>query len=125
MSQRMYGDRGVPEKTAVIGMRERGGRTKAVMVESTGGLSLDKTVRENVELGSTIHTDENPGYKRLGKDYKHETVNHSLQKYVQNGVTTNSVESVFAVMRRGLHGVYHHASKKHPPIRQRICLEIE
>lgn len=70
-------------------------------------------MRENVELGFTIHTDENAGYHRLGKDYKHETVNHSLRKYVQNGVTTNSVESVFAVMRRGLHGVYHHASKKH------------
>jgi transposase-like protein len=113
MSQRMYGDRGIPEKTAVVGMRERGGRTKAVMVESTGALSLEKTVRENVELGSTVHTDENPSYSRIGKTYKHETVNHSLQRYSRNGVTTNSVKSVFAVMRRGLHGVYHHASKKH------------
>jgi transposase-like protein len=113
MSKRMYGDRGIPEKTAVVGMRERGGRTKAVMVESTGALSLEKTIRENVEIGSTVHTDENASYRRIGKAYKHETVNHSLQKYVHNGVTTNSVESVFAVMRRGLHGVYHHASKKH------------
>src|SRR5438876_8807863 len=34
MSKRMYGDRGIPERTAVVGMRERGGRTKAVMVEN-------------------------------------------------------------------------------------------
>src|SRR5271154_179277 len=31
----------------------------------------------------------------------------------RGGVTTNSIESVWAVMRRGIHGVYHHASKKH------------
>lgn len=113
MSKRLYGDHGIPAKTAVVGMRERGGRTKAVPVESVGGIMLDKTVRENVELGATLHTDENAGYKRLGVDYIHQTVNHGQQKYVENGVTTNSVESVFAVMRRGLHGVYHHASKKH------------
>ncbi len=40
-------------------------------------------------------------------------MNHRAKEYVRNGVTTNSVESVFAVMRRGMHGVYHHASKKH------------
>ena len=55
-----------------------------------------------------------PVLKQLvGKTYTHWTINHSLSKYVQNGVTTNSVESVFALMRRGLHGIYHHASKKH------------
>jgi len=113
MSKRMYGDQGVPNKTAIVGMRERGGRTKAVIVDGVGSISLENTVRQNVELGSTIHTDEYVGYQRLGKTYKHETVNHSQQKYSQNGVTTNSIESVFAVMRRGLHGVYHHASKKH------------
>lgn len=113
MSKRLYGDRGLPAKTPVVGMRERGGRTKAVPVETVSALSLDRAVRENIELGATIHTDENPGYIRLGKDYKHETVSHALHQYARKGVTTNSVESVFAVMRRGLHGVYHHASKKH------------
>lgn len=52
-------------------------------------------------------------YQRLEKDYKHESVNHSKGEYSRNGVTTNGTESVFAVLRRGLHGVYHHASKKH------------
>ena len=28
-------------------------------------------------------------------------------------MTTNSIESVWAVLKRGLHGVYHHASDKH------------
>ena len=47
--------------------------------------------------------------------FNHETVNHSEGEYVRDGVTTNGVESVFAVMKRGLIGVYHHASKKHLP----------
>ncbi len=113
MSQRMYGDHGIPSKTAVIGMRERGGRARALPVENVGSISLQNAVRQNVELGSTIHTDEYRSYQGLGKTYKHETVNHGEQKYVRNGVTTNGIESVFAVMRRGMHGVYHHASKKH------------
>src|ERR1700681_142040 len=45
MSQRMYGDKGIPTKMAVVGMRERGGRVKAVPVEGLGTRSLEKTVR--------------------------------------------------------------------------------
>jgi hypothetical protein len=43
----------------------------------------------------------------------HETVNHGAGEYSRKGVTTNSMESVWAVMKRGIHGVYHHASAKH------------
>lgn len=101
-------------KTPVIGMRERGGRTRALpLFDGTGAVSIERTVRQNVELGSTLHTDELPAYKRLDGDYKHKTINHSQGEYSRNGVTTNGMESVFAVLRRGLHGVYHHASKKH------------
>jgi transposase-like protein len=78
-----------------------------------GGISLEKAIRDNVEVGSTIHTDEFQGYKRIGKSYRHEKINHSKDEYSRNGVTTNGIESVFAVLKRGLHGVYHHASKKH------------
>jgi transposase-like protein len=113
MKDRMYGDKGVPTKTAVIGLRERGGRTKAVLPQAVGGISLEKAIRDNVEVGSTIHTDEFQGYKRIGKSYRHEKINHSKDEYSRNGVTTNGIESVFAVLKRGLHGVYHHASKKH------------
>jgi hypothetical protein len=59
-----------------------------------------------------IHTDEFSGYQRVGKSYPHEKVNHSKDEYSRNGVTTNGIESVFAVLKRGLHGVYHHASPK-------------
>lgn len=114
MKQRLlFTGAGPTNKTPIIGMRERGGKTRAFPVQSTGARGLQTAVRQNIEAGSTLHTDELPAYKGLGKDYKHESVNHSKDEYSRNGVTTNGIESVFAVMRRGLHGVYHHASKKH------------
>ncbi len=113
MSKRMYGNKGVPSKTAVVGMRERGGRTKAVVPEVVSSATLERAIRDNVHPTAILHTDEFPAYQRVGRFHRHETVNHGKQEYSRNGVTTNSVESVFALLRRGLHGIYHHASKKH------------
>jgi transposase-like protein len=114
MKQRLlFKESGSINKTPIVGMRERGGRTRAFPVQSTGARGLQTAIRQNIEAGSTIHTDELTAYKGLAKDYTHESVNHSKDEYSRNGVTTNGIESVFAVMRRGLHGVYHHASKKH------------
>jgi transposase-like protein len=105
--------RGTVGKTAVLGIRERGGRTKAHPVADTGAAVLQKAIKANIELGSTIHTDEHGGYVGLGNDYTHETIVHSDGEYVRDGVTTNSIESVWAVMKRGIYGVYHSASPKH------------
>jgi transposase-like protein len=109
----IHGGRGTAGKTAVIGMRERGGKTKAMPVVDTSRHTLSHAIHNNIEIGSTIHTDEHQAYSRLGKDYDHQTINHGAGEYVRDGVTTNSIESVWAVMKRGLHGVYHHASAKH------------
>ncbi|HEU4804195.1 MAG TPA: transposase [Nitrobacter sp.] len=45
--------------------------------------------------------------------YRHETVNHGAGEYRRGDCSTNGIESVFAVMKRGIHGVYHHVSPKH------------
>lgn len=71
-------------------------------------------IHENVETGSTLHTDEHKGYHALGGLlYQHQRINHGAGEYSRDGVSTNSIESVWAVLKRGLHGVYHHASDKH------------
>lgn len=105
--------RGTIGKTAVIGMRERGGRTKARTITVPDTKNLQAAIHENVEAGSTLHTDEHSGYSGLGLSYGHETINHGAGEYSRNGISTNGIESVWAVMKRGLHGVYHHASPKH------------
>lgn len=112
--KKLNAGRGAVGKTAVLGMRERGGRTKAKPVPRVDAATLHPAIHKSVKVGSTIHTDEHGGYRGLdGMFYNHQRVDHSAREYVRDGVTTNGIESVWAVMKRGLHGVYHHASEKH------------
>ena len=111
--KKLNAGRGTVGKIAVLGMRERGGRTKARPVGGTDKMNLQSEIRATVEPGSMLHTDEHGAYRGLNADYGHETVDHSAKEYVRDNVTTNSIESVWAVLKRGLHGVYHHASEKH------------
>jgi transposase-like protein len=111
--KKLNAGRGMVGKSIVLGIRERGGRTKAMPVQDTSRYVLSRAIHNEVEIGSTIHTDEHGAYVGLGTDYIHETVNHRNGEYVRDGVTTNSVESVWALLKRGLYGTYHHASAKH------------
>jgi transposase-like protein len=112
--KRIPGAKGVMGKIAVLGLRERGGRTLAMTVPDRSVNTIQSVIHATVEVGSTVHTDEHAAYSDLdGLFYRHRTVNHALGQYVSEGSTTNGVESVWAVLKRGLHGVYHHASRKH------------
>lgn len=112
--KKLRAGRGTVGKTPIVGMRDRSGRTKAKPIAIADKHNLHAAIIENVETGSTIHTDEHAGYQGLGgMFYDHKTINHSAGEFVRDGVSTNSIESVRAVLKRGLHGVYHHASDKH------------
>jgi transposase-like protein len=106
--------RGSVGKTAVVGMRERGGRTIAMPMAATDAASLQSAIHTNVAVGSTLFTDEHAGYVGLdGMFFRHETVNHTAGEYRQGLASTNGIESVWAVLKRGIYGVYHKVSKKH------------
>jgi len=114
--KKLKAGRGPVGKTAVLGMKERGkgGRTKAMKIDATDAGTITDIIVQNVAVGSTLHTDEHLSYAGIGGlFFNHDTINHSAGEYVRDGVTTNSIESVFAVLKRGLIGVYHHASPKH------------
>ena len=112
--KKLSAGRGTVGKSAVVGMRERGGRTIAKPIATTDKKTLHAAIHANIEVGSMLHTDEHAGYQGLdGIFFGHEAINHSAGEYVRDGVSTNSIESVWAVLKRGLHGVYHHASEKH------------
>jgi transposase-like protein len=101
-------------KAIVLGMRERGGRTKALPIKKADGKTLEFAIIDRVEPGSTIHTDEWRGYAGLKwLDFTHETISHAAGEYVRDGVTTNSIEAVWAVLKRGIYGTFHHVSEKH------------
>jgi transposase-like protein len=67
-----------------------------------------------IGLGSTIHTDEAAAYANLGGlFFGHHAVNHGAGEYARGNVSVNGIESVWAVLKRGIIGVYHHVSRKH------------
>lgn len=113
-SKKLNAGRGTVGKSAILGMRERGGRTMAKHVQSVDTISLHTEVHKHIEVGSTLNTDEHAGYQGLGGlFFDHKTINHAAKEYVRDDISTNGIESVWAVMKRGLHGIYHHASAKH------------
>jgi transposase-like protein len=113
-SKKLKAGRGTVGKTAVLGMRERGGRVIGMTIKTTDKKTIQAAIQQNIETGATLHTDEAAAYDGIkAAGFTHDTVNHSAGEYVRDDVTTNGMESVFAVLKRGLIGVYHHASSKH------------
>lgn len=111
--KKLKAGRGAVGKTAVVGMRERGGRTRAKVVEITDQNTVHRIIHESIEVRSTLHTDEFAAYRGLGLFFDHDTINHGAGEFVRDDVTTNGVESVFAVLKRGILGVFHQVSPKH------------
>jgi transposase-like protein len=104
------------EKTAVVGLVERGGRVRPRIVADVTAASLKGVIRENVDPSARIYTDDWSGYRAwVGKEFAggHETVRHSTHEYARGDVHTNSIEGFFGMLRRGLDGIYHSVSRKH------------
>ena len=111
-SKKLKAGRGAVGKTAVLGMRERGGKVKAKPVSDTTKPTLQGAIHESVEEGATVYTDDHRAYLGL-QGYDHESVNHSAKEFVNGMAHTNGIESVWAVLKRGYNGTYHNWSKKH------------
>jgi transposase-like protein len=107
--------RGAEKKTPVVALVERNGRVHSKPVERVNAKTLKGAIRENVHKDSCIMTDEWPAYKGIGNEFKggHKVVNHGKKEYVRGDANTNTVESYFALLKRGVHGIFHHVSKNH------------
>ena len=103
------------KKTPVVALIERDGRVKTKVVADVNADNLKAAIRENVNPKATIHTDELPSYNGIGNEFEggHQTVNHSQGEYARGDINTNSAESFFALLKRGVHGTFHHISKTH------------
>lgn len=105
--------RGAVAKFPVFGMKSRDGEVRAQVVESTEMSVLHPIIKATVAPKSTLYTDEWKSYNLLGKIYKRGIVRHSVKEYVVGDCHTNGIESFWALLKRGYHGVYHWMSKKH------------
>ncbi len=105
--------RGTVGKTAVVGIKDR--ETKHVaakVVRNTDGETLQGFVREHVEAGATVYSDDTGAYSGL-TEYERGTVRHSVGEYVDGHIHTNSIESLWSMLKRAHKGVYHKLSPKH------------
>ena len=108
-------------KAPVVGMVERGGKLHAVTTKDTGSRTLMTLARQHIDINATVYTDEHMPYRTLPKlGFKHKSVNHGVKEFVNGMASTNTAESFWSHLKRGINGVYHHVSAKHL---QRYCDE--
>ena len=107
------------EKTPVVALVETDGKVRTKVVTNVDANSLHAALQETVHKDATVITDEARAYIPCVSGYfagGHQTVNHSKGQYVnEEGYTTNSAESYFSLLKRGIYGTFHHVSKKHLP----------
>lgn len=101
--------RSTKTKIPVIGMVERDGDVIAKHVERVNKKTILELVENNVENGTFLIADEYRVYDNIADA----RVNHSRRRYVIGDIHTNTIESFWALFKRGYIGIYHHMSKKH------------
>lgn len=109
--------RGSEKKTPVVGMVERNGNVsaKAMSRDSLNAKKLSALVREHVDTENAILiTDEYRGYVAMKKFINHQVIDHSVW-YVNGELHTNTIESFWALLKRGIVGQFHKVSIKHLP----------
>ena len=111
VNKRGRGTRKVP----VVALVERDGRVRTRVVEHVTADNLKTAIRENVNPKAGIQTDDLNLYEGIGQEFAggHQMVNHRQGEYARGEVNTNSAESFFALLKRGVHGTFHHISKQH------------
>lgn len=104
---------GVGKETA-FALVERGGKVRSFHVPEVTGKTLGPILFAQLDKNSSLMTDEGGQYYHAGKRFaRHETINHSIDEYVRGDAHTNTIEGYFSIMKRGIHGVYHHVSQQH------------
>ncbi len=101
-------------KEAVFALVERKGQVRSQHVPDVTGKTLREILVAQVDKRSTLNTDDAGQYRKMHKDFPHhQVVNHSIDEYVRGDATTNTIESYFAILKRGIFGTFHHVSQQH------------
>jgi len=101
-------------RTAVVSLVKRGGEVRSFPVQRVTGENLSEIIRKNVDRCAHLCTDEFASYTSIGHMFAaHGTVNHSAGEYSRGYIHVNTAEGVFAILKRGLTGVYHQVGQHH------------
>lgn len=107
------------KKTAVVTLVERDGTKRSLVMERVNGQNVRQAVAKYVCSKAHIVTDESALYQpnMHVPGNQHHAVNHSKKEYrrMENGmnINTNTVESSFSLLKRGIVGAFHHVSAHH------------
>ena len=101
-------------KEPVVALVERGGRVRSFHVADVNSKTLGPILYEQIRQASHLMTDSSVIYPKIGGQFAaHSMVNHSIDEYVRGDASTNTVESYFAILKRGVIGTFHHVSSQH------------
>jgi transposase-like protein len=114
-------------KMPVVALVETGGNVRSMPMPHVTSANLKAAMQASIDPTARIVTDKYNAYQNPASHFSggHFTVNHKENEYVTaGGMTTNTVEAYFALLKRGIgiHGSFHHVSKKHL---QRYCDEFD
>lgn len=106
-------------KVPVVSLVQRDGSKRSMVMDRVTSKNLKAAVVQHVKGGSVVVSDGFPAYRKIDGDHKHHSVNHSAGEYARREgdfiVHTNTVESSFSLLKRGIVGAFHHVSKEHLP----------
>jgi len=92
-------------KVAVMGLLERHGEVRTMVVPNVRRKSLHGQVTKHVEQGSTVYSDSFRSYNNLQDEYTHNVINHA-ESYVNGQIHTNGIENFWSLLKRSINGTY-------------------
>jgi transposase-like protein len=96
---------GGKDKTMVMGVLERGGNVRTMVVASRKKNALQSEVKRHVEAGAALYSDALKSYDGLSQEYAHQVIDHAVA-YVDGKVHTNGLENFWSLLKRSINGTY-------------------
>jgi len=104
-------------KSNVVSLVQRDGTKRSMIVERVNAHTLEAAIHEHTTKDAHVMTDEANIYLQVHKTRRHTSVHHRSKEYArqENGFVahTNTAESSFSLLKRGVYGTFHSVSKKH------------
>lgn len=102
-------------KTMVMGAVERGGEIRLKVEVRADRRTVQRFIGANVDgvNADAIYTDGHQSYEYLNATGLHGAVDHNKDEWVRGDVHTQTIESVWSLLKRSIVGSYHQLSAKH------------
>ncbi len=108
------GARGYDHKMKIVSLVERDGEKRTFHVANVNAATVRPILLAQIDAKARLMTDEAAVYTKVGREFaEHSFVKHGAKEYARGDVCTNTAESSFAILKRGLYGTFHSVSEKH------------